>query len=87
MVEICHSVTFPDISVTIDSDCMTGVHTVLLAESINSCIQILDKVEKFLRYIDNCVERDSSSLYENADNKLFITIMSLFCMYMYQIVT
>lgn len=58
-----------DISVNIHNGCVTGVHTVLLAESINSCIQILGKVEKFLRYIDNCVKRDLSSLCENGEIK------------------
>lgn len=59
MVQFCHSVIFPVISVNIYNDCTTVVHIVLLAESINSCIQIVDKVEKFFRYIDNCVKRDS----------------------------
>lgn len=56
-----------DISVNIHNGCMTGVHTVLLVESINSCIQILGKVEKFLRFIDNFVKRDLSSLCENGE--------------------
>lgn len=82
MVQFLHSVTFPDISVNIYIDCTTEVHIVLLAESINSCIQILDKVEKFLRYIDHCVKRDSSSLCENAENNLLITI-NVYMLYVY----
>lgn len=78
MVQFCHSVTFTDIY----NDCTTEVHIGLLAESINSCIQILDKVDKFLRYIDNCVKRDSSSLCENAENNLLITI-NVYMLYIY----